>query len=128
MADYLTDNKLKVNDDKTHLLVMTTRQKRRFLDTSSISIHTPTSTISPSDVEKLLGVQIHKDMRWAEHVLGSDESLIKALKRRLAALKKITYIASFRTRKAVANGIFMSKLIYVMPLWSGCEEYLVKAL
>ena len=22
----------------------------------------------------------------------------------------------------------MSKLIYVMPLWSGCEEYLVKSL
>ena len=27
MADFLTDNKLKVNDDKTHMLVMITRQK-----------------------------------------------------------------------------------------------------
>ena len=32
MADFLTDNKLKVNDDKTHLLVMATVQKRRHVD------------------------------------------------------------------------------------------------
>ena len=28
----------------------------------------------------------------------------------------------------VANGIFMSKLIYLMPVWMGCEDYLVNAL
>ena len=63
-------------------------------------------------------------MRWLEHILESDKSLVKALNLRLGALKKI-YMASFKTRKSIANGIFMSKLIYLMPLWSGCEEYLV---
>ena len=28
----------------------------------------------------------------------------------------------------LANGLFMSKLIYLMPVWAGCEEYLVNAL
>ena len=28
----------------------------------------------------------------------------------------------------LANGLFMSKLIYLMPVWLGCEDYLVKAL
>ena len=28
----------------------------------------------------------------------------------------------------VANGMFMSKLIYVIPLWAGCEKYLINAL
>ena len=37
-------------------------------------------------------------------------------------------MASFKTRKSIANGIFMSKLIYLMPLWSGCEDYLVRSL
>ena len=37
-------------------------------------------------------------------------------------------MASFKTRKMVANGIFMSKLIYLMPVWMGCEDYLVNAL
>ena len=29
----------------------------------------------------------------------------------------------------IANGIFMSRLIFVIPLWGGgCEKYLIKAL
>ena len=89
LADYLTDNKLKVNDDKTHLLVMTTRQKRRLVDTSAVNIVTPSAVIAPSSVERLLGAQVHQDMRWVEHVQDSDESLVKALHKRLGALKKI---------------------------------------
>ena len=42
IADFLTANRLKVNDDKTHLLVMTTRQKRKHRDTNNITISTPT--------------------------------------------------------------------------------------
>ena len=128
VADFLTDNKLKVNDDKTHLLVMTTRQKRRFVDTSNVQIETPTAIIKPSNVERLLGAQVHQDMRWVEHIVDNDQSLIKSLNLRLGALTKISRIASFKTRKSIANGIFMSKLIYLMPLWSGCEDYLVKCL
>ena len=28
----------------------------------------------------------------------------------------------------IANGIYMSKLIYLMPVWMECEDYLVNAL
>ena len=51
MADFLTDNKLKVNDDKTHMLVMTTRQKRRHVDTSSARIIPPSSTLTPQEMD-----------------------------------------------------------------------------
>ena len=53
---------------------------------------------------------------------------MKALNKRLGALMKIQKWTSFNSRKLIANGIFMSKLIYLMPVWSGCEEYLVRAL
>ena len=128
MADFLTDNKLKVNDDKTHLLVMTTRQKRRFVNTNTVQIQTPTAVISPSEVERLLGAQVHQDMRWVEHILGNENSLVKSLNQRLGAIKKLANMSSFKTRKTVATGIFMSKLIYLMPLWAGCEDYLIKSL
>ena len=128
VADYLTDNKLKVNDDKIHLLVLTTRQKRKYVDTDSVRIETPTASIKPSKTEQLLGAQVHQDIRWVEHILDSDVSLVKALNMRIGALKKVGNIASFKTRKAIGNGIFMSKLIYLMPLWAGCEEYLINCL
>ena len=93
LASFLTDNMLKVNDDKTHLIVMSTRQKRQHRDTSAITIVTPTATITPSSVERLLGAQVHQDMHWREHILDNKESLVKSLNKRLAALKMISSIA-----------------------------------
>ena len=97
-------------------------------DTSTITINTPTAIITPSTVERLLGAQVHQDMRWRDHILDNDDSLLKCLNKRVGAMKKISHTASFKTRKMIANGIFISKLIYLMPLWIGCEDYLVSAL
>ena len=44
------------------------------------------------------------------------------------ALQKISIHATFKTRLTSANGVFMSVLAYLIPLWGGCEGYLVKAL
>ena len=67
-------------------------------------------------------------MHWKEHIVDSDDSLLKSLNKRAAAIKKISRTASFKTRKMIANGIYMSKLIYLMPVWMGCEDYLVNTL
>ena len=128
LADFLTANKLKVNDDKTHLLVMSTRQKRHHRDTSMVTINTPTATITPSSVERLLGAYIHQNMQWREHILDNQDSLLKCLNKRVGAIRKISSVASFKTRKMIADGIFISKLIYLMPLWMGCEGYLLNSL
>ena len=123
VADFLTDNKLKVNDDKTHLLVMSTRQKRRYVDTTSTRVQTPSANITPSSTERLLGAEIHHDMRWRDHILVSDNSMVKSLNKRLGALWKIQKTASFQTRKMIGTGIFMSKIIYLMPLWANAMDY-----
>ena len=128
MADFLTANKLKVNDEKTHLLVMSTRQKRQHKNTSNMTINTPTAIITPSIVERLLGAQVHQDMRWREHLMDNKDFLLKSLNQRIGAIKKISKVSSFKTRKMIVNGIFMSKLIYLMPVWMGCEEFWVSAL
>ena len=60
--------------------------------------------------------------------MDNEDSLLKSLSQRQGAIKKISQVASFKARKILANGVFMSKLIYLMPVWAGCEDYLVKAL
>jgi hypothetical protein len=60
--------------------------------------------------------------------MTNEDSLIKSLTKRQGAIKKISSVASFKSRKMIANGIFMSKLIYLMPVWAGCEDYLTRAL
>ena len=61
-------------------------------------------------------------------ILIKSKSLIIQLNTRLNALKMISYVASFKVRLMIANGIFCSKLIFQISLWGGTEEYLLNAL
>ena len=62
------------------------------------------------------------------HIMDAEDSLLKSLNQRQGAIKKICKVGSFKSRKMLANGVFMSKLIYLMPVWAGAEDYLIKAL
>ena len=84
-------------------MVMTTKQKRRHLDTNSVSINTPSGIITPTCTERLLGAEIHEDMKWREHVLDSGKSMVKTLNKRVGALKKIQKMASFKSRKMIGT-------------------------
>ena len=127
MAEYLTANKLKVNNDKTHLMLMCTDQRRR-KQTSTLKVMIGSTEIEVSQTERLLGAYIHQNMKWVEHIRNNKFSLIHSLNSRIGALKKVAKVASFKTRLSVANGIFMSKLNFMIPLWAGCAEYLASAL
>ena len=127
MADYLGNNRLKLNDGKTHLLIMTTRQKRRLVPIN-IEINTPTEDIMPIKSEILLGIIIQEDLKWTEYIMNNEKSLLRQLTSRLNALKLISGVASFKVRLMIANGIFCSKLIFQISLWGGAEEYLLSSL
>ena len=84
--------------------------------------------IQTTDCEKLLGGFIAQNLKWTQHILLNENSLVKQLGKRVVALKKISRVADFKTRKMLADGLFMSKLIYLIPLWGGCEKFLIKSL
>ena len=129
IADFMVSNKLKLNDDKTHLMVMTTSQKRKKRNPNDqVQLSTPTEVIAPSSSERLLGALIHQDMKWGEHLQDGQDSLIRSLSTRIGALKIIGRVASFKNRKLIANGIFLSKLSYLIALWGGCNLNLLSSL
>ena len=127
LAEYMGNNRLKLNDDKTHLLIMTTKQKQRIINID-IKINTTTEEIKPVKSEKLLGIFIQDDLKWGEYIQNNDKSLIKQLTSRLNAFRIISRVASFKVRLMIANGIFSSKLIFQISLWGGTEDYLLNAL
>ena len=104
VSDYMTSNELKLNDDKTHLLLMTTAQKRKHL-TQELRIITTNEVIQASSSEKLLGVTIHENLKWTEYILNDEKSLTAQLSLRLNGLKKVSRAASFKSRLTIANGI-----------------------
>ena len=126
IANYMESNKLVINADKTHLVVMGKRKMENIR--VEVSLVAGTHTIHPSETEKLLGCHIHQSLKWREHIQTNESSLIRQLTSRLNALRKLAVNAPFKTRLMAANSVFISVLSYLIPLWGSCEGYLMKAL
>ena len=126
IADYMAANKLVINADKTHLVVMGT--KATAAHRADVMLEAGPHTISPTPTERLLGCQISQDLKWKQHILEGDQSLVKQLTSRINGLCMMSDRASMSTRLMVANGIVMSKLCYLIQLWGGCDGYLLKHL
>ena len=77
MSNYLTENRLCINSDKTHLLIMSTRQKRRKNNVMNITLNTGNEVITPSRTETLLGFKNHENIGFSEHIIDNKDSLVK---------------------------------------------------
>ena len=126
IANYMAANKLKINDDKTHLLVLGTKkmdEKRR-----RVSMQAGNHTIVSSNQERLLGCMVSTNLKWRNHILDGEQSMVKQLNSRVNALSMISTKGDFSTRLMTANGIIVSKICYLIQLWGGCEGYLIHTL
>ena len=126
ITNYMESNKLVINADKTHLVVMGKKKINNIR--GQVQLLAGQHTIAPSQTEKLLGCNIHQSLKWREHLQTNESSLIRQLTSRLNALKMLGINAPFKTRLMAANSVFMSVLTYLIPLWGGTEGYLIKAL
>ena len=126
ISNYMAANKLVINDEKTHLLVLGTKAMKEKKD--MVTLQAGKHTILPSRQEKLLGCNVSENLKWRNHILDNEKSMTRQLSSRINGLAMITSHADFSTRLMVANGIVMSKICYLIQLWGGCEEYLQKSL
>ena len=126
MSDWMKANRLVINPDKTHLMVMAKRcQKAKRNEVTMIA---GTHLIKPSETEKLLGGLFHQSLNWKVHIRDHKCSLLNQLIGRMNGLRKICRNASFKTRLMIANGVIMSKLTYLINLWGGAPQYLLNVL
>ena len=108
-------------------MLLTTSQLRRQRNLNlTVQIGSVNQKTSP--VERLLGLQLHQNLKFREHIQDNEKSLIKSLNTRLKALQQIKKVASFSQRLVIANGIFNSKVTFLISVWGGTEEYLLDSL
>ena len=97
VENYMVANKLVLNSDKTHLLIMATPYQHRLNHDFGIKLNTGTDIIQPSYSEKLLGGYITNDFRFNEHMKENEKSAFRSLTTRVNALAKISWMAPFKT-------------------------------
>ena len=119
VSGYMVSQALKLNDDKSHLLVFTNERSKRV---SNVVLSTSLGDIRPSNSEKFLGGIVQKDLKWNEHIAKDKDNLLSALSKRCNALQIIAKVASFKTRKTIANGLFIGKLSYLISVWGGTSR------
>ena len=126
ISKYMVANKLVINDDKTHLVVMAKQGQAGAREL--VTLHAGAHSIQPVRTAKLLGCHIAEDLKWKEHLMTNNESVIRQLTSRVNGLCLLSPRANFKTRLMVANGIVISQLCYLIQLWGGCEGYLLNSL
>ena len=125
----MNSNKLVINTEKTHLLVMCSKISHDRYGNHGIFLNTGSENIYPVQHEKLLGGHISNDFTWKYYVRDGKDSLYRTIISRINILSKVSKFSSFKTRKTVANGIVMSKFIYLIQVWGlSSSGYLIRSL
>ena len=116
ISDFMASHELKLNSSKTHLLLLMSDSLRRSKPNLDLSLNTGNEIIETSRSEKLLGGIISQNLKFKEHIQNDENSMLRVLNVRINALKLVCNVTGFKTRKMIANGIILSKLIYLMKI------------
>ncbi len=114
MQEYMDSNHLKFNADKTQLLVKTKGKNNTH---SELSLEMESGTVKQSEVVKVLGIYLSRDELFKEYLINSDNSMMRFLETRLNMLKILSKHADKKSRKALAEGLILSKINYCISLW-----------
>ena len=108
IIDYMSINRLKANDDKTHVMMI-----KKGKSDEKLSFTIGNHVIQESDSEKLLGIHVANDLKWETHL----DKLHQKLRHRLFTLRRLKEKLPPHLLKKVADGIFMSQVRYALPLY-----------
>ena len=80
IIDYMSINRLKANDDKTHVMMI-----KKGKSDEKLSFTIGNHVIQESDSEKLLGIHVANDLKWETHL----DKLHQKLRHRLITLRRL---------------------------------------
>ena len=119
VSQWMQSNKLKLNPDKTHILILGTAERLRVLPGPiQVTMDSVILQEDPQKAELLLGCHIQSNLKWKKQV----QNVIGKLRSRIIGLQEIRCIAPLNTRKTITEGLFNSVLIYCLPLYGGMDS------
>ena len=127
-TEWIQDNRMICSGEKTKLLVVATKELRAArLDNidRKLEVKVCGKNITESKDEKLLGIVMSCDLTWHTHMYGNKlkgkdklVGLVPQLSQRVGLLSKLARVMSKRQLQTTCSGIFTSKLLYGLPIFS----------
>ena len=121
----MTLDKLKLNDNKTEPMIVSSGQKSRSLSFSFPDFITVGSASVPlSDYVKNLGVTFESHLTMKTHV----SNLVRSANFELRCISSIYHLLSTYAKKTLVSAFVLSHLDYCNSLLFGCPQYLLNKL
>ena len=120
---WMDENKLKISECKTKMLVSSTRALRS-LHQHPVEVTIKGIRVQETRSEKILGITFSNDLTWKHHIYGEpekpkqerNEGLLKTLSKRVGIFCRVAQYADKKKLRMLAEGIFYSKLSFGLPL------------
>lgn len=106
-------NSLKLNPDKTEILLVKTRQ-RRLANNFTVTLNG--ATLAPSSKAKILGIVVDAQLSWEAHV----SLVVRRCYATLRGLSKLSQSLSRDTKKYLIEALVIPHIMYCIAVWGGC--------
>ena len=111
--NWFTQNRLKINPNKTELLVL--KSQKKIID-SDFSIKFGNSEIKPTPCAKILGVYVDSALTWEKQV----SQVTRRCYHVLVGLSKLRHKLPYVTKKMLIEALVFPHIIYCCTVWGGC--------
>ena len=121
---FLNDNELKLNIGKTHLLELMIKQKRGRINGNPPQIEVTTDSgerkiIHDKKELRILGVNFQHNLGWKAHMETGLKATLPATRKTFGSIKQLGKMLPTDSKKLLAEGLLMSKIIYAISQWGG---------
>lgn len=110
ICEWLTENRVELNEDKTKLMVFTGKS----YNTDLIEVRLKGKIISHVDSLKILGLNIDNKLTWNSHITQTLKSCYSSL----SMIYPLRLLLSEESRTTLVNAYVLSKLNYASVVWS----------
>ena len=118
LADWVSDNGLKLNENKTQLLTLSRKGKANELEKVKVALRG--HSIERCASVKCLGLVTDDGFTWKEHI----RSVRRKCFRQLAGLRKLRDVLPAALKKNIYNAQVLPHLDYCSVLWQECAKSL----
>ena len=112
METYYTSNKLKINTEKTKILIMTKGGK-----SVDGQIVMNKEIVKNVRTIKVLGTIFNQNLNWHDNLLEGTNSLLKQIRRRATSIKRLRFYINMKFMKQLGNALLIGKLSYNLAVW-----------